>query len=69
MRSTLLSKNGEHTILTTPEACGVNITETMKKIGVNLEWPPRSVTYQVAIAGQTVSEIQEEKQLLIFDLL
>ncbi len=45
---------GAHTILTTPEACGINITETMKSIGINLEWPPKTVTYQVAIAGKSV---------------
>lgn len=49
-------KEGEHLILTTPEACGVNITETMKNIGVILEWPPKTVTYQVALAGQLAGE-------------
>lgn len=44
-------KEGKHLILTTPEACGVNITETMKNVGVVLEWPPKIVTYQVALAG------------------
>jgi predicted metal-binding protein len=42
---------GKHVVLTTPEACGVNITETMKNIGVILEWPPVKVTHQVALAG------------------
>ena len=41
-------------ILTTPEACGVNITKTMKNIGINLEWPPKTVTYQIALAGKPV---------------
>jgi len=35
-----------------PEAFGLNVTATMAKIGVHLEWPPRKVTYQVAIAVQ-----------------
>jgi len=34
-----------------PEACGVNVTATMVNIGVHLEWPPRKVAYQVALAG------------------
>ena len=34
-----------------PEAMGVNITATMRDIGIELEWPPVSVTYQIALAG------------------
>ncbi len=34
-----------------PEAEGVNVTATMAGIGVTLEWPPRAVAYQVALAG------------------
>jgi predicted metal-binding protein len=34
-----------------PEAMGVNVTETLKQIGIELEWPPKTVTYQVALAG------------------
>lgn len=49
-------ENGEHLILTTPEACGVNITETMKRIGVDLEWPPVTVSYQVVLAGSRMNK-------------
>ncbi len=34
-----------------PEACGVNVTATMALAGVALEWPPRTITYQVALVG------------------
>jgi hypothetical protein len=34
-----------------PEAMGINVTATMAGIGVDLEWPPRVVAYQVALAG------------------
>jgi hypothetical protein len=34
-----------------PEAMGVNVTHTMARIGVDLEWPPRIVAYQVALAA------------------
>lgn len=34
-----------------PEAMGVNVTATMLSIGHELEWPPKTVTYQVAVAG------------------
>lgn len=44
----------DHTILTVPEAYGVNVTKTMKTIGVDLEWPPVKHTYQIAMAGQPI---------------
>lgn len=34
-----------------PEAIGVDVTATMKKIGIELEWPPQQWAYQVALAG------------------
>lgn len=34
-----------------PEAQGVNVTETMRRAGVILEWPPREYAYQVALCG------------------
>ena len=38
-------------VMDNPEAMGVNVTETMRLIGQELEWPPKTKTYQVAIAG------------------
>lgn len=34
-----------------PEAMGVNVTTTMKNIGIELEWPPKTIVYKVAIIG------------------
>ncbi len=34
-----------------PEAMGVNVTATMKNLGVELEWPPETVVHKVAIIG------------------
>lgn len=34
-----------------PEAMGVNITATMKNVGIELEWPPQNIVYKVAIIG------------------
>lgn len=39
------------TAILCPEGMGVQVTETMKKVGIELEWPPYSVTYQIALAG------------------
>lgn len=35
-----------------PEAMGVNVTETMRKLGVELEWPPQGVVRKVALIGR-----------------
>ncbi len=43
---------GEMYIITVvPEAMGVNVTETMKRVGIELEWPPVNVAYQIAMGG------------------
>lgn len=36
---------------TSPEAMGVNVTETLKNAGIPLEWPARKTVYKVAFAG------------------
>jgi hypothetical protein len=38
-----------------PEAMGVNVTETCKNVGTNLEWPPKNWVYQVALLGRRVT--------------
>jgi len=38
-------------ITTCPEAMGVNVTQTMRQVGIELEWPPIHKAYQVALAG------------------
>lgn len=43
-------------ILFCPEACGVDIGGTMSQVGVELEWPPRKYTYQVALAGYAATQ-------------
>ena len=39
------------TVVHTPEAQGVNLTETMRRVGIELEWPPVTKTYQIVLAG------------------
>jgi len=34
-----------------PEAMGINVTETMRQVGIELEWPPIHKAYQIALAG------------------
>ena len=36
---------------TTPEAMGVDVTQTLKNSGIILEWPARKTVYKVALAG------------------
>ncbi|KKN71247.1 hypothetical protein LCGC14_0422900 [marine sediment metagenome] len=41
-------------IINCPEGDGVNVTSTMKSIGINLEWPPVNITYQIVLAGYSL---------------
>ncbi len=34
-----------------PEGAGIDVTATMASVGINLEWPPVSAAYQVALVG------------------
>jgi len=45
-----------YTAVACPEAMGVNITETMRLAGVELEWPPVKVARQVALCGMRLRE-------------
>jgi len=42
---------GRLLLLECPEAMGVNVTATMEKIGVHLEWPPKHYTRMVYVMG------------------
>lgn len=43
-------------VLYCPEACGADVTGTMVRIGIALEWPPETFAYQVALVGYPVKE-------------
>lgn len=47
--------HANYTVTRCPEAMGVNVTETMKHLGIVLEWPPERYAYQVAIGFVRVS--------------
>lgn len=40
-----------YTIAMAPEAMGVLVTETMKRVGFKLEWPPVNIIFQIAFAA------------------
>jgi len=51
-----LKGQDEHlVVLRCPEATGVNVTATMKTLGIELERPPVIMAYQVALAGSPVN--------------
>ena len=39
-------------IVACPEVSGTNLTATMEKIGIKLQWPPEKFTYQIVLAGE-----------------
>ena len=45
-----------YVITNCPEGMGVNVTKTMENVGIEIEWPPCNVTYQIAFAGQPKEE-------------
>lgn len=47
-----LSNHSGYKVETCPEAMGINITQTLKNSGIVLEWPPKKVSCQVALAGK-----------------
>lgn len=48
-----------YAVTTCPEAMGVDVTASMRNIGIELEWPPETVTYQVALAGVLRNERED----------
>lgn len=44
----------EHIVTDKPEAMGVNVTGTMRKVGIELEWPPVNIALQIAFGGERV---------------
>ena len=49
-----LVEHRDYYVESCPEGAGVNITETMKQVEVELEWPPKRYSYQVVLAGQDI---------------
>lgn len=47
----LYKLDGTLEVLYRPEAMGVNVTETMKSVGIELEWPPKNTVYKIALVG------------------
>jgi len=47
----LKKKNKRYYIEYCPEAAGVNLTATMKNIGIRLQWPPRDYSYLIVLIG------------------
>jgi len=45
-------------IINNPESVGINVTQTMAEIGIELEWPPETKTYQVALVGKPLMSIK-----------
>lgn len=44
-------RNAGYYATTGPEAMGIDVTETMRNAGIELEWPVRKQVYKIAFAG------------------
>lgn len=49
--SRFLVSHPRHGVEMAPEALGVNVTRTLRNVGIYLEWPPRDIARQVAMAA------------------
>jgi len=47
-----VAKHPGHVIARCPEAMGLNVTETLRRAGVEMEWPPVNIALQVALAAR-----------------
>ncbi len=47
-------KSDDLVLVDCPEGCGVNVTKTMKQLGIKLEWPPIRYAYQVVLIGHKI---------------
>jgi hypothetical protein len=52
-RRTLNTNDTCYNIERCPEAMGLNVTETMRQVNIELEWPPAKHAVHVAFAGRT----------------
>ena len=46
------ASRGGHVVTRCPEAMGLNVTETLRRAGVEMEWPPVNIALQVAFAAR-----------------
>ncbi len=51
------SEHPDHKCDRCPEAMGVNVTETLKLAGVELEWPPRKIVRHVALGAKRIAVV------------
>jgi hypothetical protein len=49
-----LGRPGPVHVVGCPEAAGVNVTTTLERIGIVLEWPPVNSVYQIVLVGTEV---------------
>lgn len=55
-----LEEHSDMVVLTCPEACGVDVGSTVKSLGIELDWPPQSTVYQIAVAGEPALGFKEK---------
>ncbi|BCN30041.1 hypothetical protein [Anaeromicropila herbilytica] len=54
-------KEKEYILVEAPESFGVDVTETMKKEGILLEWPPMNDVYKINFAGVLREDIKNNE--------
>lgn len=49
----------KYVIITNPEAMGVNLTETCRRCGLKLEWPPNNFVYKMYLIGTKKENVED----------
>jgi predicted metal-binding protein len=57
--NSLLDENWSLEVTYCPEAMGVDVTATMKQVGIELEWPPRRLVMKIAMIGTPLENTSE----------
>lgn len=55
-----LREHPGYEVTTCPEATGLNVTSTLRGLGIEIEWPPTKWALQVALAGMPSASGGEE---------
>jgi len=61
---TFLKEHRDYHVTACPEGMGMNVTKTLENIGIHLQWPPETVTYQVAVVGIRKRPLDNEEKPL-----
>lgn len=52
-----------YVLISSPESLGVDVTRTMKNVGITLEWPVLNNVYKIDFAGQLLDYVKDKEYI------